>query len=109
MLFFIRLALVMVSVHSSKTLTKTYGMSLALGYNKIGRHPIEMIDLKHHKEPMISYGMHSPYVKQILKNWATPNRIIPQGWKELVAAVLDARLQLQWLTWWREEASIIEQ
>jgi hypothetical protein len=25
---------------------------------------------------MISYGVHSPYVKQILSNWATQNTII---------------------------------
>jgi hypothetical protein len=30
MLFFIRLALVMVSVHSSKTLTKTWGLHFSL-------------------------------------------------------------------------------
>lgn len=30
--------------------------------------------------------MHSPYVKQTLNNWAIQNRIIPQAWRELVAA-----------------------
>lgn len=34
------------------------------GYNhKITWRPIEMIDLRHFKESVISYVMHSPYVK----------------------------------------------
>ena len=53
--------------------------------------------------------MHLPYVKQILNNWATQNRIIPQDWKGLVTAILEAGPQLKWLTWWIEEASNIEQ
>ena len=43
------------------------------GYAEIGWHPTEMIDRRHFKEGIISYGMHSPYVKQILNNWATQN------------------------------------
>ena len=58
---------------------------------------------------MILYGMHSPYVKQILNNWATQNRIIPKSWKGLVMAVLETGLQLQWLIWWREETVTIRQ
>ena len=33
------------------------------GYDEIGWHPIEMTDLTHFKEAMLSYGMHSPYMK----------------------------------------------
>ena len=58
-------------------------------------HPIEMIDLRHFKESVISYVMHSPYVKDRLSNQAIQNRIIPQDWKVLVIAVLDTGLQLQ--------------
>lgn len=47
-------------------------------------HPIEMIDLRHFKESVISYVMHSPYVKDRLRNQAIQNRIIPQDWKGLV-------------------------
>ena len=38
------------------------------GYDKIGWHPTEMIDLRHFKEVLISYRMHLPYMKQILNN-----------------------------------------
>jgi hypothetical protein len=51
------------------------------GYDEIGCLPIDRTDLRHFKEAMISYGMHSPYVRQILNNWATQNRIIPRGAK----------------------------
>lgn len=30
--------------------------------------PIEILDVKWFKETVISYGMHSPYVKQILNS-----------------------------------------
>jgi hypothetical protein len=49
---------------------------------------MEMIDLKHFKDAMLSYEMHLPYLKQIL-NWITQNRIIPQDWKGLVTVVLE--------------------
>ena len=54
-----------------------------------------MIDLRWFKEAMISYRTHSPYVKQILNNWATQNRIIPQDWKRLITAILETGPQLQ--------------
>jgi hypothetical protein len=79
------------------------------GYDETGWHPTEMIALRHFKEAMISYMMHSPYVKQILNNWATQSRIIPQDWKGLVITILKAGLKLHWLTWWMEETMNIEQ
>ena len=79
------------------------------GYDKTGWHPTEMIDLRCFSEAVTSYRIHSLYVKQILNNWATQNRIIPQDWKGLVTAVLETGLLMQWLTWWREEAANIEQ
>ena len=48
------------------------------GHGGIGWYPIERTDVRPFKESIISYGMHLPYVKQILNNWATQNGIIPQ-------------------------------
>lgn len=59
------------------------------GYNKIRWHPIEMKDLTHFKEAMISYGNHLPYVKQIPNYGDTQNRIIPKDWKGLMTGILD--------------------
>lgn len=49
------------------------------GYGKTGWHPTEMINLRHFKESMISYGINSPFVKQTLNSWATQNRINHQS------------------------------
>jgi len=57
-----------------------------------GWHSIEMIGLRHFKEAMISYGMHLPYVKQILNNWATQNNYFSR------LEGTDNSPQLQWLT-----------
>lgn len=46
-------------------------------------HPIEMIALRHFKES-VSYGTHSPYVKERLSNRAIQDKITPQDWKGLV-------------------------
>lgn len=70
--------------------------------------PIEMLDLKRFKEAIVSYGMHSPYVKQMLNSWSTYNRIVPQDWRDLAQAVLEPSQRLQFLTWFKEEAKNIE-
>ena len=71
--------------------------------------PVEMLDLRRFKKVVVSYSMHSPSVQQMLKSWPTCNRIIPQDWRDLVTAVLEPGPQLQWRTWWKEEAKTIEQ
>ena len=61
---------------------------------KLNQDPIEMSNLKRFKEMVISYGIDSTFVKQMLNSWITWNRIIPQDWKDLVTAVLEAGPQL---------------
>jgi hypothetical protein len=60
------------------------------GNDKIGWASVEMIDPGYFKEAMLLYAIYSPYVKQILNNWATQNKIIPQDCKRLVRAILEA-------------------
>ena len=55
--------------------------------------------VREEEEVMVSYGMCSPFVKQVLNSWSTCNRIIPQDWRDLVTAVLEPGPQLQWRTW----------
>ena len=45
----------------------------------------------------------------MLNLWSVCNRIIPNDCIELIKAVLEPGPQLQWSTWFREEAKIIEQ
>jgi hypothetical protein len=78
-------------------------------YQEFGWHPIEVLDLKKFKETVITYGLHSPYVRKILNNWTTQNHVIPKDWKDLMSAILEPVPQLRWLTWWKDEASVMKQ
>jgi hypothetical protein len=66
-------------------------------YNELTCCPIEMLDLKHFKGAFVLCGSNSPFVKEMLSNWAMQHKIIPRVWEELVSAVLEASQQLQWL------------
>ena len=68
-----------------------------------------MLYLRRFKEVIVSYGTHSPFVKQMLNLWSICNTIIPKDWKELVEAVLEPSPQMQWNTWFREDSKMIEQ
>ncbi|ERE82209.1 Retroviral nucleocapsid protein Gag containing protein [Cricetulus griseus] len=69
---------------------------------------IQLKDLKNIKESVVSYGLHGPYVKQLLHSWATFNRVTPTDWERLVAAVLENACQIQWKSLVREEAKLFE-
>ncbi|KAL6034566.1 hypothetical protein STEG23_035004 [Scotinomys teguina] len=71
--------------------------------------PISIRDFKNMKEAIVTYGIHSPYVKQMLNSWSTSNRIIPDDWHQSTSAVLEYSQQLQWKSWLREEARNLEQ
>ena len=73
-------------------------------YNELTLCPIEMLDLKHFKIAVVLYGLHSPFVKEMLSNWAMQHGVILQDLKGLVSAVLEVGHQLQWLSWWRQKA-----
>jgi hypothetical protein len=57
--------------------------------NELIWHLLEMLYLKHFKEAIVLYGLHSPFVKVLLSNWPTQNRVIPQEWKKFVSAELE--------------------
>ncbi|KAL6093698.1 hypothetical protein STEG23_031128 [Scotinomys teguina] len=71
--------------------------------------PISIRDFKNMKEAIVTYGIHSTYVKQMLNSWSTSNRIIPDDWHQLTSAVLEYSQQLQWKCWLREEARNLEE
>ena len=37
--------------------------------------PLCVKDLKDIKQELVSYGMHSPYVRELLKTWASRNKV----------------------------------
>lgn len=66
------------------------------------------LDLKHFKEAIALYGLHSPFIKQLLSNWLC-SIVIPQDWKGLLSAVLEASQQWQCLSWWGDGVTKIGQ
>lgn len=55
-----------------------------------------MKDLKIFEEAIVSYGMHLAYVRQMLITWSSRNKITPNDWNQLVAAILEYGTQLEW-------------
>jgi hypothetical protein len=60
---------------------------------------LDVLGLRKFKESTTNFGMHSPFIKQILTYWATKNRIIPQDWKDTAKAILEPTSYLQWFLW----------
>ena len=56
---------------------------------------IDIKDLKEINQAVVSYGMHSPYVRELLKILASRNKVTPHFWFQLVSAMLKDGLQLQ--------------
>ena len=67
-----------------------------------------MKDLKDIQQMVISYGMHSPCVREMAKIWASTNGVAPHDWLQLVSVVLEDGMQLQWKCYLREEAKALE-
>lgn len=57
-------------------------------YNELTWCPIEMIDLKHFKVVVVLYSLHSPFINEILSNWAMQHRVITHELKGFVSAVI---------------------
>ena len=64
-------------------------------------------DMKEIKQAVVSYGMHSPHVRELVNTWASRNKVTPHDWLQLVSAVLDHGPQLQWKSFWREKAKTL--
>ena len=47
-----------------------------------------MNDLKEIKQVIASCGLYSPFVREIVKTWASGNKSTPHNWLQLVSAVL---------------------
>ena len=62
------------------------------GYTECKWEPICMKDLKYIKQVAVSYAMHLPYVRELLKSWVSINKVIPHDRLQLVLAVLDRGL-----------------
>ena len=54
-----------------------------------------MKDLKDIKQAVVSYGIYSPYVRELVKTRDSGNKITPHNWL-FFSAVLEDGSQLQW-------------
>ena len=64
-----------------------------------------MLDLRKFKKAIVSYGMHSPFLKQM----SSCNEIIPRNWRDFAKAVLQSGPQLKWRNWFKEKNKSSEQ
>ena len=51
----------------------------------------------------------SPFVREMMKTWASSNKATPHNWFKLISVGLEEGPQLCWKCYWREEAKILEQ
>ena len=58
------------------------------GYTECKQEHIYIKDLKDIKQ-VVSYGRHSPYVRELIKTRASRNKITPHDWLQLVSAELE--------------------
>ena len=65
-----------------------------------------MLDLSRFNEVIVSYGMHSLFVKQMLNSWSTCNRIISQDWRDLITAVLEPEMLLHYTNAYNSEKAV---
>ena len=57
---------------------------------------ISMSDLKEIKQAIVSYGLQSPFVSEMVKTWASSNKATPHDWLQLISVVLENRPQQLW-------------
>ena len=55
-----------------------------------------MTDLKEIKQAIVAYGLHSSFVREMVKMWAFSSKAMPQDWAQLISAVLESGQQLLW-------------
>ena len=58
--------------------------------------PIHMSNLKEIKLTIIFYVLHSPFLREMVKIWASSSKATPHNWHQLILAVLEDGPQLLW-------------
>lgn len=66
-------------------------------------------NLKEIKQAIVSYDPHSPFVREMVKTWASNNKTTSHDWLQLISAVLEDGPQLLWKCYWWKEAKLLEQ
>ena len=53
-----------------------------------------MTDLKEIKQTIVSYGIHSSFIREMVKMWASSIKATAQDWIQLISAVPENGYQL---------------
>ena len=67
-----------------------------------------MNDLKEIKQAVVTYGLHSTFIREMVNTWISSIKSIPHSWLQLVSAALNDRPQLMQKCHFREEVKILE-
>ena len=67
-----------------------------------------MNDLKEIKQAVVTYGLHSTFIREKVKTQVSSIKAFSYDWLQLVSAVLDDGPQLLWKYYFRKEAKILE-
>ena len=68
-----------------------------------------MNDLKEFKQAIVNYGLHSSFVRKMLKSWALSSRATSQDWNQLTSAVLENGPLLHFKCLFKQEARLLQQ
>ena len=49
-----------------------------------------MTDLKEVKQAIVAYGLHSSFVRKIVKTWVFSSKDMPQDWTQLISKVIES-------------------
>ena len=58
--------------------------------------PIHITDLKEIKQAIAACGLHSSFVREIVKMWTFSSKAKSQDWAQLISAVIESGPQLLW-------------
>ena len=68
-----------------------------------------MSDLKEFKQAIVNYGLHSSFVRDMLKTWALSNRTTNPDWNQFTSAVLENGPLCHFKCLFKQEASVLQQ
>ena len=66
------------------------------GFKKCKWQPIGINNPKEIKQPILSYGLHSPFVMEMVNTWDSYKKETVNDWLQLVSVFLEDRSQLLW-------------
>ena len=70
---------------------------------------LRMSDLKEIKQAIVNYGLHSSFVREMLKTWPLSNKATTHHWAQLTSDILESSPQLHFRCLFKEETRLLQQ